>query len=190
MAKPSRATRRFVAREPKGVWGNARSRQRLRTSRPRPGAALRLVAIPREINWTALSPGSRETVRFIAVRMSAGYSLDDIATVLRHSPPDFRFLVAPPGGVSKHWVSAPLRDLRTEIASPARRREPRQTVKPTIPPSVIRVGPDGTTYHYRPEFLIPDRFVNGKPVPPMPNARRRWVERRSGQVPLPGRLER
>jgi hypothetical protein len=73
------------------------------------------VSIPREIDWTRVSPESREVATHVVFRLTAGFTLDEVATMLQANPPAFRQLGVPAKGISKHWLSARMRDLRAEI---------------------------------------------------------------------------
>ena len=75
-----------------------------------------VAAPPAEIDWAALSMRSREIILHVAMRQSAGYSLDEVACALNLSQPELRHLEPPPKRrFTKSWVQARLRDVRQEI---------------------------------------------------------------------------
>jgi len=73
------------------------------------------VAAPAEIDWSALSFRSREIISQVALRLTAGYSLDEIAEQLSDARPSLRYVELPKGDVTKSWCSARLRELQHEI---------------------------------------------------------------------------
>jgi len=51
----------------------------------------------------------------IALRLSAGFSIDETVAALADEPEKFRHNVVPNRGISKAWVLSRMRDLRREI---------------------------------------------------------------------------
>jgi hypothetical protein len=76
-----------------------------------------VTAPPREVDWSALSLASREVVRHVTLRESAGFTYDEIALQLQRDQPELRHLPlpSPSKGYTKAWVSARARELRREI---------------------------------------------------------------------------
>ena len=59
---------------------------------------------------------SREIIKHVAVRQSAGYSLDEVVSALNLSQPELEHLEPPPKArYTKAWVQSRLRDVRREI---------------------------------------------------------------------------
>jgi hypothetical protein len=67
------------------------------------------------VNWSALTPASREIAALVAMRISAGMSIDEIVPIPNREPERFRFNTLPKGLVTKSWVLGRMRALRQEI---------------------------------------------------------------------------
>jgi hypothetical protein len=63
-----------------------------------------LAAPPSEVDWSALSPRSREILVQIGLRLSAGWRLEEVAAELDRTRPQLPHLPLPEHGVSKLWV--------------------------------------------------------------------------------------
>lgn len=72
------------------------------------------MAPPEQIDWHALSPQARQVVAQIGFRLTAGYSLDEIAEILDRERPELRHLPLP-ARVTKSWVAVRVRELRQEM---------------------------------------------------------------------------
>ena len=71
---------------------------------------------PHTVDWSALSPAARETASLVGLRLTAGWSIEEILPELNRHPERFRFNTLPrPGVVTKGWVQGRLRALRREI---------------------------------------------------------------------------
>jgi hypothetical protein len=76
-----------------------------------------LPTAPNEVNWSGLSPRGREALGHIAMRMSAGYTSDEIAAIVEAERERLQHLPLPRFGqpVSRAWIAAQLHDLRAEL---------------------------------------------------------------------------
>ena len=64
-----------------------------------------LTAPPAEINWAALSPRSLEIIKQVALRQSAGFTLDEVVVAMNREQPELRHVEPPPRGTyTKAWV--------------------------------------------------------------------------------------
>ena len=68
----------------------------------------------RSVEWSRLTPRSREIISQVGLRLTAGFSYDEIAEALDTQRPELRHLPLPPK-VTKSWVSARFREVRREI---------------------------------------------------------------------------
>ena len=71
---------------------------------------------PQTVDWNALTPASREIAARIALRISAGLTVDEIVPLLNAETEKFRFNKLPKGRATKSWVLGRMRELRREIA--------------------------------------------------------------------------
>jgi hypothetical protein len=95
--------------------------------RPRGGVLSRPLPAPQTIDWSLLTPASRETATLIAMRLTAGLTLDEIAVELERDRSRIKRNRLPQNGViTKSWVSARLRDLKRSIEE-SRASPPRST---------------------------------------------------------------
>ena len=67
----------------------------------------------RSVDWSRLTPRSREIMAQVALRLMAGYSYEEIAEQLDAERPELKHLPLPKT-VTKGWVSARFRELRRE----------------------------------------------------------------------------
>jgi hypothetical protein len=77
------------------------------------------VPLPHSIEWSDLSPASLETVTHVALRMSAGFDLPEIAAMCERE--SFRHSPLPTKGrtITKAWCSVRMGELREEIRATA-----------------------------------------------------------------------
>jgi len=69
------------------------------------------------VNWSALTPASREIVSLVVFRLTAGMSVAEIARELEREREKIRFNELPRNGrsISNGWVTSRLRDFRRDI---------------------------------------------------------------------------
>jgi hypothetical protein len=67
-----------------------------------------------EVDWSLLTPRSREIVSQIGLRLVAGYSLEEIAAMIEAERPEVKNLPMPAGKVTKQWVAQRWKELRHE----------------------------------------------------------------------------
>jgi hypothetical protein len=70
--------------------------------------------LPRTINWSALDARSMAIAKEVALRVSAGYSHDEIAAAIQAERP-IRDLDLPPGVVGRYTISKLLSELRKSM---------------------------------------------------------------------------
>jgi len=81
--------------------------------RPRRGVLSGLLSAPTTVNWSGLSPLGREARGQIGMRLSAGYSTQEIALLIDSQRDELEWLVPPRRGpITDQWVTLRLRDLR------------------------------------------------------------------------------
>ena len=74
--------------------------------------------LPGTIRYERLSPASREVLGQIGLRLSAGWTSEEIASEFRKRPPPFRHTPLPKNsatGFTASWINARMRTLRDEM---------------------------------------------------------------------------
>lgn len=69
----------------------------------------------RSVEWSRLSKRGIEIAKQVGLRVSAGYSYDEIAEAIDADRESVRYLELPQGQITKTWVAARFRELRKEI---------------------------------------------------------------------------
>lgn len=67
----------------------------------------------RSVEWSRLTPRSREIMAQVGLRLMAGYNYEEIAEQLDDVRPELQHLPLPKT-ITKGWVSARFRELRRE----------------------------------------------------------------------------
>ena len=67
----------------------------------------------RSVEWSRLTPRSREIMAQVGLRLMAGYNYEEIAEQLDEARPELKNLPLPKQ-ITKGWVSARFRELRRE----------------------------------------------------------------------------
>ncbi len=70
----------------------------------------------RSVEWSRLTPRSREIMSQVVLRLMAGFNYEEIADELERTRPELKNLPLPER-VTKGWVSARFRELRREADS-------------------------------------------------------------------------